>query len=102
MTEEEARLRVHVGVPPAIEDDAGDVAPRLEAARRKHVRELLAKGSLDLLEGGGEHLHAAARSLLVDRQTGIRVSTLKVRTVGESGPKVFGRAPTVASLRTSR
>src|SRR4030095_8957360 len=43
-------LRIHVRVTPPIQDDPGNIAPRLEAARREHVGELLAKRALVLRE----------------------------------------------------
>ena len=52
--EEEPRLRVHVRVTPAIENDAGDVPARIEAAGREHVGELLAESALVLRERGAE------------------------------------------------
>jgi len=40
--EKEARLRIHVGVSPAIEYDPRNVPARIEAARGEHVIELFA------------------------------------------------------------
>jgi hypothetical protein len=51
-------------VAPAIENDPGDVPPRIEAAGREHVTELLAKGTLALREGGAEQLRAPSAALL--------------------------------------
>src|ERR1043165_9922765 len=43
---EESRLRIHVCMSPGVENEAGDIAPRIEAAGGKHVAELGAKGAL--------------------------------------------------------
>ena len=48
--EEKAGLRIDVGMAPAIENDARDVAPRVEAAWGEHVAELLAEDALVLRE----------------------------------------------------
>src|SRR5689334_6328100 len=86
--EEEPWLRIHIGVAPAIEDDAGDVASRIESARRKHVRHLLAEHALVLREGSAEQLSAPACALLADRQSGLREQHLdrdhrrRIRTDG--------------------
>src|SRR6266436_1050326 len=52
--EKESRLRIHVRVAPAIENDAGDVPARIEPAGREHVGELLAERALVLRERGAE------------------------------------------------
>src|SRR5438874_2649171 len=62
--EKEPRLRIHVRVSPAIENDPGDVPPRIEATGREHVPELLAECALVLRERSAEQLHAASASLL--------------------------------------
>src|SRR5947207_12123061 len=62
--EKESRLRIHVRVSPAIEDDPGDVSPRIESAGREHVGHLLAERSLVLREGSAEQLRASSASLL--------------------------------------
>jgi len=51
-------------VTPAIENDPGDVAPRIEAARREHVGHLLVERSLVLRERSAEQLRALSASLL--------------------------------------
>ena len=48
--EEEAGLWIDVGVPPAIQDYTGDVAPWVEAAGREHIRHLLTQRALVLCE----------------------------------------------------
>ena len=70
--EEEARLRIHVRVTPAIQDDPRDVATRIEAAGREHVGELLAERALVLRERCPQELRAPLRTLLGDRQPGLR------------------------------
>src|SRR2546423_15536152 len=52
--EEKARLRIHVRMPPAIENDSRDVPPRIEPAGREHVTELLAERALVLRERSTE------------------------------------------------
>src|SRR5439155_12371599 len=70
-TEEKPRLRIHVRVTPAIENDAGDVPARIESAGREHVGELLAKCALVLRERRAEQLRACPAPLLGDRQAGL-------------------------------
>src|SRR5688572_16128269 len=48
--EEKARLRIHVGVPPAIQNDPGDVSAWIEAPRSEHVPELFPERTLVLRE----------------------------------------------------
>src|SRR5207344_1987325 len=69
--EEEARLRIHVRVAPAVQDDPGDVAARIEPARGEHVAELLAERALVLRERRPQQLRAPVRTLLGDRQPGL-------------------------------
>src|ERR1051326_1397160 len=73
---EETRLRIHVGMTPAVENDAGDIAPRIEAAGGKHVAELGAKGALVARERCAQELRATAAALLADRHTGLREQNL--------------------------
>src|SRR6266852_2753613 len=54
--EKEPRLRIHVRVAPAIENDSRDVPARIEPAGREHVAELLAEGALVLRERSAEEL----------------------------------------------
>jgi hypothetical protein len=49
--EEKSRLRIHVRVSPAVEDDSGDVTSRIESAGREHVAELVTERALVLREG---------------------------------------------------
>src|SRR5712691_9748691 len=42
----ESRLRIHVRVAPAIENDSRDVSARIESAGREHVVQLLAEPPL--------------------------------------------------------
>jgi len=65
--EEESRLRIHVRVAPAVENDSRDVSPRIEAAGREHVAHLLAERSLVLRERSAEQLRATLGALLSDR-----------------------------------
>ena len=69
--EKESRLRIHVRVTPAIENDPGDVPSRIEAAGREHVAELLAERALVLRERSAEQLRASSAPLLSDRQSGL-------------------------------
>ena len=62
--EEEARLRIHVRMAPAIEDDSRDVSARVESARREHVAHLLAERPLVLREGSAEQFCASLGALL--------------------------------------
>ena len=57
---EKPRLRIHVRVSPAIEDDPCDVPARIESARREHVAELLAERALVLRERSAEELRASS------------------------------------------
>src|SRR5712692_3272913 len=66
--EKEPWLRVHVGVSPPIENDSGDVSPRIEPAGREHVGQLLAERSLVLGERSVEQLCTPLRALLGDRE----------------------------------
>jgi hypothetical protein len=85
---EESRLRIHVGVPPAIENDSGDVSARIEAAGREHVGHLLA-----------ECPYTPCSAI---ESPGCANNTFIVSTVGESGSIVRGSLPTSAILRTER
>src|SRR5437762_13394447 len=62
--EEKSRLRIHVRVSPAIEDDSRDVSARIESAGREHVGHLFAECSLVLCEGSAEQLRASSAALL--------------------------------------
>src|SRR5204862_3464480 len=64
--EEKPRLRIHVRVTPAIENDAGDVPARIESPGREHVGELLAECALVLGERRAEQLRAPPAALLGD------------------------------------
>src|SRR5687768_5219347 len=66
--EEEAGLRIHVRVTPAVEDDPGDVSTRIEAPRREHVAELLPERALVLRERRTQELSASAAALLANRE----------------------------------
>src|SRR5437867_2493293 len=68
---EEAGLRIHVGVAPAVEYDAGDVAARIEAAGREHVGELLPEPALVLRERGPEQLRASSAALFAYGKAGL-------------------------------
>ena len=65
--EKESRLRIHVCVPPTIQNNSGDVPARIETAGREHVPELLAERALVLGERSTEHLRASSAPLLGDR-----------------------------------
>ena len=61
---EEPGLRTEIGMSPAIQDNAGDVAPRVEAAAREHIAELLTDLALVIFERCSQQLCAAALPLL--------------------------------------
>src|SRR5260370_35927619 len=65
--EEKPRLRIHVRVTPAIENDAGDVTARIEYGGREHVGELRPERALVMRERRPEQLRAAPAPLLGDR-----------------------------------
>ena len=44
--EEESRLGAQIGMPPPIENDRRNIAPRIESRSGEHPRELLADASL--------------------------------------------------------
>ena len=73
---EKPRLRIHVRVTPAIENDPGDVPARIESPGREHVGELLAECALVLGERRAEQLRAPPAALLGDRQAGLREEDL--------------------------
>src|SRR5438034_976685 len=62
--EEKSRLRIHVRVAPAVENDSRNVTSRIEAAGREHVGQLLAERSLVLRERSAEQLRTALCALL--------------------------------------
>src|SRR3569832_1636446 len=68
--EEESRLRAQIGMPPAIENDRGDITPRIEACLGEHARELLADAPLVFSERRPQHLCAPLHALLPSRQPG--------------------------------
>src|SRR5262245_14689789 len=70
-SEVEPGLRVHVRVAPTVEDDAGDVAPRVEAGAAEEPRHLRADLPLVVGEALAEELAPPARPLLGDGQPGI-------------------------------
>src|SRR2546428_2279351 len=70
--EEEAGLRAQIGVPPAVEDDAGNVALRIKSNGRKHLRELLADTAFVFAERRGEKFATTAMTLRFGGQTWIR------------------------------
>ena len=69
--EEKPGLWVQVGVPPAVQDDTGDVAPSVKSKPRKHVSELLPYLPLIGAERGREQLRSAALPLDLNRQAGM-------------------------------
>src|SRR5712692_6270189 len=56
----ETRLRTQVGVSPAVQDDARNVAAGIKPRLRKHQDELLADAPFVLAERRGEQLRTAA------------------------------------------
>src|SRR5207302_6031261 len=62
-SEEEAGLRTQIGVAPAVEHDAGNVALRVESNGRKHLGELVADSTFVFAEGSGEKFAAATMTL---------------------------------------
>src|SRR5260221_2084710 len=71
--EEKPRLRIHVRVTPAIENDAGNVSARIEPAGREHVGELLAERALVLRERGAEQPRASPAPRPGDREVWLGV-----------------------------
>src|SRR2546427_2863314 len=71
-TEEEAGLRTQIGVPPAVEHDAGNVALHVESNGRKHLGELVADSAFVFAEGSGEKFATAAMTLRFGRKSRIR------------------------------
>src|SRR5438552_3854834 len=74
--EEKSRLRIHVRVSPAIEDDSRDVPARIKPAGREHVGHLLAERPLILRERSAEQFHTALCALLGYRAPGLREENL--------------------------
>ena len=56
--------RHHVGVPPAVRDDAGDIAFGIETVFRKHLRELFPHTPFHVGIGQREQLHTGSSRLL--------------------------------------
>src|SRR5256714_9956969 len=69
--EEKSRLRIHVRVSPAIENDSRDVPARIESGGREHVAELLGDRALVLRERSAEQFHTALCALLGYRASGL-------------------------------
>src|SRR3954464_6582217 len=67
---EEARLRIHVCVTPAVEDDPRNIPARIESAGREHVAELLAEHPLILREGRTQQLRPPPPSPLPPARPG--------------------------------
>src|SRR3954469_3522400 len=72
-TKKEARLRIHVGVAPAIQNDSGDVALGIKTSPAKHRCELVADPLFVIAKRSAEHLCASAVPLFFGRQPGIRI-----------------------------
>src|SRR5580704_19072211 len=64
LSEEETRLRAQVGMAPAVQNNAGDIAPRVEAGAGEHCRELFADLLLIVPERSTHQLAPAAIPLL--------------------------------------
>src|SRR5579864_6372135 len=60
---EKPGLRTEIGVPPAVEDDPGDIPPRVKARAVKHLSKLFAEPPLIVLERGPDQLGASPMSL---------------------------------------
>src|SRR5277367_4338390 len=63
-SEEKSWLRTQIGMPPAIQYDACDVAALVKAGVREHGHKLFTNTLLVVAKGSGEHLRAPAMSLL--------------------------------------
>src|SRR5437899_8859690 len=92
---EKAGLRIHVRMAPAVQDYSGDVAPRVEAAWREHVAELLAKRALVLRERRAEQLRSTPAALLADGQARLREQDFD----GEDGRRIRTERGTDAADR---
>src|SRR5579863_9427055 len=75
-TEEKAGLRAEVRMAPAIQNDAGDVALRVEACAGKHLRELFTNAPFVFVERSGEQFGATALALRFGAEAGIRKQNL--------------------------
>src|SRR5258708_19596819 len=69
-TEEKSRLRTQVRMPPAIQDEAGDIALWIETSAAEHHGKLLADPALVDAERRGKQFGSPASDLLSNRQPG--------------------------------
>src|SRR3954466_6708127 len=70
--EEEARLWAEVGVAPAIQNDAGDIAIGIEAGTPKHGSELFPDSPFVCSKGRRYELGSSSDSLLLKGETRVR------------------------------
>ena len=75
LAEEKAGLRIEIGVPPAVQNDSRDIAPRIKTGAAKHFGKLLADFSFVIPERGCQHFSPAAVSLIGGRQSRDRNTT---------------------------
>src|SRR6476646_2168938 len=67
-TKEKTRRRIEISVPPAVQNDACNVSPGVEAGAGKHTGKLLANLPFVFAEWSCQHLSAAPVPLIGDRQ----------------------------------
>src|SRR5262245_64909473 len=68
LAKKESRLWAGVGMSPAIENDAGDIAFCVKLRCVEHIGQLVTNLALVLAKGSGNELGAAARVLVFHRQ----------------------------------
>src|SRR5580765_248561 len=86
LAEEESGRWAQVSVPPAIEDDACDVAAGIESAAREHFGELLANLALVFAEWHGHQFAAAEVTLLLSGLARVSVKNFDGEHRGRIGP----------------
>src|SRR3546814_657117 len=91
---EEAGLRRHERMAPPVEDDAGNVAPRIEARRAEHLGHLLANLSLEIGVAGRKEARSRRRALGRGGQARVEERDVK----GQHG-RIVGRQQSLAAQR---
>src|SRR3546814_17370363 len=77
---EEAGLRRHERMAPPVEDDAGNVAPRIEARRAEHLGHLLANLSLEIGVAGRKEARSRRRALRTEERRGGKEGVITCRS----------------------
>ena len=72
-TKEKAWLGTEISVPPAVENDAGDISLRIKSVAGKHGGHLVADLPFIVAKPGAEHFRAAAIALLLGRESWIGI-----------------------------